>query len=147
MLEQKIRFVSEALARGTNRRVFLQRTGGAVVTGITALMLGPLLSKETSTAKAGTLIPSVPNCAPPGPYCNYEGNNPPQPDSCHGAHCYQHRSGGQIVACHVYYAFYQVGCWTASGTGGMWTCCDCQCTGGATCGCAQFTATPTSVAE
>ena len=149
MFEQRVRVVSEALARAVDRRAFLKQAGGVVVSGVTALALGSLVTSNTARAAvpAGPHVPNVPNCAPPGPYCNYEGGNPPQPDSCHGAHCYQHMSGGQVRACHVYYAFYQVGCWTASGSGGMWTCCDCQCDGGSTCGCAQFTATPTTVAE
>jgi len=142
MLEQKIKVASEALARGINRRSFLQKAGGAVVGGVTAMVMGPMLGKGATTAYAKSIVPSTPNCAPPGPYCNYEGNNPPQPDACHGAHCFQHMSGGQVRACHVYYAFYPAGCWTSSGSGGFWTCCDCQCDGGSTCGCAQFSGTP-----
>jgi hypothetical protein len=148
MLEQRIRIVSEALARAVNRRTFLRQTGSVVVSGVTALAMGHLLA--TNPARAAVkkpMVPSVPNCAPPGPYCNYEGGNPPQPDSCHGAHCYQHFSNGQVQTCQVYYAFYNIGCWTASGQGGFWTCCDCQCTGGSSCGCAQFTGTPATLSE
>jgi hypothetical protein len=145
MLEQRIRFVSEALARTIDRRVFLRRTGSAVVSGVTALALGSVLSTSTARAAAasGPLVPAQPNCAPPGPYCNTGGGIL---SGCHGAHCYQHLSG-QLQTCHVYYAYYPVGCWTSTGSGGFWTCCDCQCSAGATCGCAQFSATPAPVAE
>jgi hypothetical protein len=148
MLEQRIRIVSEALARAVNRRTFLRQTGSVVVSGVTALAMGHLLAtNHASAAVTKPKVPDVPNCAPPGPYCNYEGGSPPQPDSCHGAHCYQHFNAGQVQMCHVYYAFYNVGCWTASGSGGFWTCCDCQCANGSTCGCAQFTGTPATLSE
>jgi hypothetical protein len=149
MLEQRIRVISEALARTVDRRAFLKQAGGVVVSGVTALALGSLMPSHTAraAAQAGPHVPNVPQCAPPGPYCNYEGGSPPQPDSCHGAHCYQHLSGGQVQMCHVYYAFYQVGCWSTQSGGGYWTCCDCQCANGSTCGCAEFTTTPVTLAE
>jgi hypothetical protein len=147
MLEQKIRNFSESLARGIDRRAFLRRSGGAVAASISALVLGPLLANSPSRASAGTLLPNTPNCAPPGPYCNLEGGSPPQPDACRGAECFQHNPGSGVVACHVYYAFYQVGCWTSGGSGGYWTCCDCQCNGGSTCGCAQFHPTNAPIPE
>jgi hypothetical protein len=144
MLEQRIKVASEALARAMDRRTFLRRTGGTVVSGVTALALGSLLRSSTALAAANApIVPEVPNCAPPGPYCNTGAG---ALSGCHGAHCFQHLSG-TVQPCHVYYAFYQVGCWTSSGTGGFWTCCDCQCNGGSTCGCAQFTATPAPLAE
>ncbi len=74
MLEQRIRIVSEALARTVNRRTFLRQTGSAVVSGVTALAMGHLIATSpASAAVKKPKVPSVPNCAPPGPYCNYEG--------------------------------------------------------------------------
>jgi|SRR3954452_21550573 len=136
MIEQKIRTISEALARGIDRRDFLRRSGTAVAASMTALVLGPLLANSSSKASAGSLVPATPNCAPPGPYCNLDGVS--QPTACRGGNCYQHKSGGIVYACQVYYAFYAQGCWTSSGSGGYWTCCDCTCGGGGSCGCAQF---------
>jgi hypothetical protein len=73
-----------------------------------------------------------------------------QPNGCRGGHCYQHRSGGVIVTCSLYYTFYATGCWTSANTdgrGGYWTCCDCECfnssgTRVAACGCAQLSVDP-----
>jgi hypothetical protein len=48
---------------------------------------------------------------------------------------------GTVYQCRIYY-IYQAGCWTTAATGGYWTCCDCQCTNGSTCGCAQFSSSP-----
>src|SRR5438045_2650271 len=142
MLEQRIRFVSEALARAMDRRTLLRRAGGAMVSGVATLAVGSLISTSPARAatRGGPIVPAI-TCAPPGPYCNTGGGDL---SGCHGAHCYQHLSGGQIVACHVYYAFYPGGCWT-SGDG--WTCCDCQCSSGGSCGCAQFHSTPSAFAE
>jgi hypothetical protein len=144
MLEQRIRIISETLARTVSRRSFLGQVGGAVVSGIAALALGPTLNASRAWAAApkgkAPVVPAI-SCAPPGPYCNTGGGNL---SGCHGAHCYQHLSGGQVLSCHVYYAFYQVGCWTSSDG---WTCCDCQCTGGTTCGCAEYLTTPVTLAE
>lgn len=146
------RFASEELARKLDRRSFLKRAGSGAFVFVMTLASGRILTAGANSAQGkGSNVrptpvplpanaPVVPNCAPPGPYCNLTGIN--QPDGCHGAHCFQHLSGGQIVQCQLYYAFYAGGCWTSSGSGGFWTCCDCQCTGGATCGCAQFTGTP-----
>jgi hypothetical protein len=143
MLEQRIKVASEALARAMNRRTFLRQTGTAMASGMTAVALGSLLS--TSSARAAVrskdIVPDI-SCAPPGPYCNTGGGDL---SGCHGAHCYQHGTNPRQT-CHVYYAFYQAGCWTTASGGGYWTCCDCQCTT-ATCGCAQFTATPAPLAE
>jgi len=143
MFERKVRIASEALARGMSRRTFLRRTGSVVVTGVTALAVGSLLPKGAARVEAGNLIPSTPNCAPPGPYCNIGTGDL---SGCHGGHCFQHLSNGQVTTCHVFY-IYPVGCWTSAGSGGFWTCCDCQCDSGATCGCAQFSATPQTLAE
>ena len=142
MLEQRIRFVSEALARTVNRRTLLRRASSAVVSGVAALALGSVLSTSPARAAAtgGPVIPAI-TCSPPGPYCNTGGGNL---SGCHGAHCYQHLVSGQVYFCHVYYQFYPGGCWT-SGDG--WTCCDCQCSNGSTCGCAQQHLTPTALPE
>jgi hypothetical protein len=143
MLEQRIRFASEALARTINRRTLLQRAGSVVVSGVAALALGSVLSASPARAAApgGPVIPTI-SCSPPGPYCNTGGGNL---SGCHGGHCYQHLYNGQVVSCQVYYQYYPGGCWT-SGDG--WTCCDCSCGGGvAHCGCAQLHTTPAAFAE
>jgi hypothetical protein len=143
MLEQRIRIVSEALARAVNRRTFLRQTGSAVVSGVAALALGSILSSSTAKASAqkgkGPLVPAI-SCSPPGPYCNTGGGDL---SGCHGAHCYQHLSGGQVLTCQVFYVYYNVGCWTTSG----WTCCDCMCTGNVPCGCAELLGNPVTLAE
>jgi len=145
MLEQQVRIVSETLARAVNRRTFLRQVGSTVVSGVAALALGPTLTSSAAWAASSPkskkpLVPAI-SCSPPGPYCNTGGGNL---SGCHGAHCYQHLSGSTVVSCQVYYQYYQVGCWT-SGDG--WTCCDCQCTGGATCGCAEQNASPVTLSE
>jgi hypothetical protein len=145
MLEQRVRSVSEALARGMNRRTFLRRAGSAVTSGVAALALGSLISTRPARAARteGSLVPGVPSCSPPGPYCNTGGGIL---SGCHGGHCYEHLYNGQILTCQVYYQYYQVGCWT-SGDG--WTCCDCACGSPVVthCGCAQLHTTPAALAE
>jgi hypothetical protein len=142
MFEQKIRIWSEALARDINRRDFLRRAGTVIVAGVSSLALGPVLSNRAREASAGPIVPAI-SCSPPGPYCNTGGGDI---SGCHGGHCFQHISSGQLLACRVYYTYYSTGCWTnPSGSGNnYWTCCDCECfnTGGqrvATCGCAEYT--------
>jgi hypothetical protein len=136
MIDQKIRVLSEALARGMNRRSFVQRASGAVASGIAALMLGPALANRTDTASAGPLVPAAPQCAPPGPYCNTDGVN--LPTGCRGGGCFEHKSGGTVYQCVVVYNWYTTGCWTSAQGGGYWTCCDCNCGGGGFCGCASY---------
>lgn len=131
MFEQKVKVFSEALARAVDRRTFVKRVGSTVVAGIGSLVMGPMISRSAARAAAGVMAAPNITCAPPGPYCNNGGGNL---SGCRGGHCYQHNGN----ACVVYYAFYTTGCWTTAVTGGYWTCCDCQCTGGATCGCASF---------
>jgi hypothetical protein len=122
-----------------NRRSFLKRAGQATFAVVATVAAGHSLRQDASAAKTGPqVIPTI-TCAPPGPYCNTGGGNL---SGCHGAHCFQHTSGGQVRQCHVYYQYYPAGCWTTAVSGGYWTCCDCQCDGGATCGCAQFSTTP-----
>ncbi len=138
MLDQTIRVFSEGLARALDRRTFLKRTAGTIASGIAALVMGPMLAAN-SRAIAAPLIPTVANCAPPGPYCNLDGQN--EPNGCRGASCFQHVSSGQLLQCRVYYIYAITGCWTTSSGGGYWTCCDCTCTNGTTnasCGCAQY---------
>jgi hypothetical protein len=138
MIDQKIRVLSEALARAVDRRSFVKRAGGAVVAGIATIVLKPTLASAGASANASAgpalagEIPAI-SCAPPGPYCNTGGGDL---SGCRGGHCFAH--GTVANACHVYYAFYATGCWSTVSGGGYWTCCDCQCNNGNTCGCAQF---------
>ncbi|HEX9989919.1 MAG TPA: hypothetical protein VGE45_15765 [Chloroflexia bacterium] len=140
LFDQKVRVVSEGLARGVDRRGFLQKTGSAIFAGVAALAAGHAMGGSALAAQAGRSIPNRPRCAPPGPFCNIDGNN--EPNGCHGAQCFQHRSGSTTYQCKVYYQFYAAGCWTTVDGGGYWTCCDCTCGGGGTCGCAQYSMGP-----
>src|SRR5437868_3403088 len=105
MLEHTIRLRSEALARALDRRTFLRRSAATIVSALAALALRPLtVDRRPSTvgvASASPRIPTVANCAPPGPYCNLDGVN--EPNGCRGASCFQHVSGGQLLQCRVYY--------------------------------------------
>ena len=140
MFEQTTRILSENLARALDRRTFLKRAGQATFGVVATLAAGHSLAERAAAATVGPRVdPMAPQCAPPGPYCNTGGGIL---SGCHGAHCFQHLSGSQVLQCHVYYTFYQAGCWTTAVSGGYWTCCDCQCTGGPTCGCAQFSTGP-----
>jgi hypothetical protein len=138
--EQRIRVVSEALAREVNRRTFLKRAGGAVVAGVVALVMAPALGGRDNNAAAAPRLPNVANCVPPGPYCNLDGQN--EPNGCKGASCFQHFSAGQVVQCTPQYGYQTTGCWTTIDGNGYWTCCDCDCTNGSSCGCAQYTYGP-----
>ena len=139
MLEHKIRIISESLARGMDRRAFLRRAGGAIVSGAAALVLGPALTGRMPGAAADPIIPTVANCSPPGPYCNLDGQN--EPNACRGGACFQHVSSGQLLQCQIY-GYSGTGCWTTVSGNGYWTCCDCTCSNGiinnVTCGCAQY---------
>jgi hypothetical protein len=128
------------LARAVNRRTFLKRAGQATFGVVATLAAGHSLADRAAAMKGPNVDPLVPQCAPPGPYCNLDGQN--NPNGCHGAHCFQHRNNNVVLQCQVYYQFYAAGCWTTAASGGYWTCCDCQCNGGPTCGCAQFSAGP-----
>jgi|GEM_PF-956597 len=146
-LDRMIRFASEDLARTLDRRAFLKRAGTSAFLFMAAVATGRGLSNPAKVSAAGAagsnrLTPPQPpaiNCSPPGPYCN-NGNG--ALSGCNGAHCFDHLSGGQLVQCRLYYAFYPGGCWTSGSGNSAWTCCDCQCTGGVTCGCAQLSGTP-----
>ena len=140
MIEHRVRIITEGLARAIDRRSFLKKAGGTAFAGVAALAAGQLFASGASAKESSERPNLVPNCAPPGPYCNINGLN--EPNGCHGGSCFQHLVSGTIYQCRVYYTFYQAGCWTTASTGGYWTCCDCQCTNGSTCGCAQFSATP-----
>jgi hypothetical protein len=142
MVEQKVRLLSEGLARAIERRTFIKRTGTVVFTSLAALAAGHGL---VGTAKAGAedgkgTPPWPPQCAPPGPYCNNGGG---QLSGCHGSRCFQHLYNNEMLYCRYWY-IYQAGCWTTPSGGGYWVCCDCECSytiGGprvATCGCAQY---------
>ncbi len=145
MLDQKVREVSETLARAVGRRTFLQRAGGTIFAGVATLAAGHALSGTASASRAPggapQPIPTTPSCSPPGPYCNTGGGIL---SGCQGAHCFQHLYNGQVYQCRVYYQYYQAGCWTTAAGSGYWTCCDCACGTPqvATCGCAQFSGTP-----
>ncbi len=148
-LDRMIRFVSEDLARTLDRRSFVKRASTGAFMFMASVATGRLLSNPARASAAGVnrstppqppQPPMTPNCAPPGPYCNNGGGDL---SGCNGAHCFDHLNNGQLLQCRVYYAFYAGGCWTASGSGGHWTCCDCECGGGvAHCGCAQFSGSP-----
>ena len=150
MLEQRVRTLSETLARTLNRRSFLQRTASTLASGVTAVALGSLISN--STAQADSILngksPLAPNCTPPGPYCNLDGNFR-DPNGCHGSQCFQHLYAGKVRFCHVFYQFWAAGCWTYTPpTGdGHWTCCDCRCDNNTMCGCAQYSTIPYILAE
>jgi hypothetical protein len=134
-----MRILTESLARAMDRREFLRRTGSALFASVAALAAGHMVS---GPAWAASRVPQVPQCAPPGPYCNLDGNRN-DPNGCHGASCFQHLYNGQVLQCRVFY-IYQAGCWTTPVTGGYWTCCDCECGTPrvTTCGCAQFSTSP-----
>jgi hypothetical protein len=140
MFEQKIRIVSETLARTVDRRDFLKKAGGAVVAGVAALAMGPSLGWKEKDTFAAPRIPTVANCVPPGPYCNLDGQN--EPNGCKGASCFQHFAGGHVRQCHPQLGYTVTGCWTTADGPGYWSCCDCDCDGGSSCGCAQFTLAP-----
>ena len=140
MIEQHLRVASEALAREVNRRDFLRKAGGAVVTGLVALAMGPSFSGRDRKVLAAARVPNEANCVPPGPYCNLDGTN--EPNGCRGASCFQHFANGAVQTCTPQYGYQITGCWTTISGDGYWTCCDCDCTGGVSCGCAQYTAAP-----
>ena len=142
MLERTTRIVSENLARSFDRRAFLKRTGETAFLGMAALAAGHAMPGRASAASPGGQPPRVPSCAPPGPYCNLNGNTQ-DPNGCHGGSCFQHLYNGQVYQCRVFY-IYPAGCWTTAASGGYWTCCDCECGTPrvTTCGCAQFSANP-----
>lgn len=151
MLDQKVKVLSESLAREVGRRKFLKQAGTTIFGGIAVLAAGQLSLGKASAAER---LPAHtrPQCAPPGPYCNMNGISDPnlsEPNGCRGGSCYQHRTvpNGQIYQCYVYYQWYQAGCWTTPVSGGYWVCCDCDCRNNAgqrmaTCGCAQFSTNP-----
>jgi hypothetical protein len=138
VLEKTTRIVVENLARSMNRRAFLKRFGETAFAGVAALATGHALTSPTS-ARGQPATP--PLCAPPGPYCNLNGVN--EPNGCHGASCFQHRDGAQVLQCRFAYDWYAPGCWTTPSGGGYWVCCDCMCGSGSVyCGCAQWSGTP-----
>ena len=149
-VDKLTRFASEDLARALTRRAFLRRAGSTAFILMAGLAAGRWPSPRPAHAAGGPLppqpgLPNTPVCTPPGPYCNYEGASPGQPDACRGAHCFQHVSAGALQQCHLFYSYFPTGCWTNAGSGGYWTCCDCRCDNGATCGCAQFSLSPSPV--
>ena len=140
MLEQKVRILSEGLARTVDRRKFLKQTGSGLFGGMIALASGHVLVGRASAKASAPLKAAIPNCVAPGPFCNLDGNGK-DPNGCHGAHCFQHLHNGKVRQCRIWHCCYQTGCWTTPTGNGYWTCCDCECPGDPyiTCGCAQFT--------
>ena len=142
-LDHTTRILSEGLARAIDRRTFLKRASQATFGTLLGLAVGHGLSGRAAAKGGGPTPPTVvPQCAPPGPYCNLNGVN--EPNGCHGGHCFQHRYGGQVLQCRIIYNWYQAGCWTTPVQGGYWTCCDCGCGNPQVtmCGCAQFSVGP-----
>jgi hypothetical protein len=140
-VDHKLRVVSEGLARSMDRRSFLHTAGSAIFAGVAALAAGHALGGKALAGQSARSIPRRPRCSPPSPFfCNVDGNN--EPNGCHGAQCFQHRSGSTVYQCKVYYQFYAAGCWTTVDGGGYWTCCDCTCGAGGVCGCAQYSNGP-----
>jgi hypothetical protein len=148
-LNHTTRLISENLARAIDRRTFLKRASQTTFAGLLALAGGHGLAGKAAATGGGptpSQPPLRPQCAPPGPFCNLDGNTN-EPNGCHGGHCFQHLHNGEVLQCRIYYTFYQTGCWTTPVAGGYWTCCDCEClnSGGQrvrTCGCAQFSTNP-----
>jgi hypothetical protein len=143
MLEQKVKIVSESLARSMDRRKFLKGTGTAIFAGLASLAAGHSLAGPASARSGGTSDdipkgPWPPQCNPPGPYCN---NGTGQMTGCQGSHCHSHLYNGQLLPCRIMYGWYITGCWTTPSNGGYWVCCDCGCGpngGSPLCGCAQW---------
>src|SRR5260221_694753 len=108
MFNRTTRIISESLARNLDRRAFIKRTGETIFVGLAAMASGHMVPALAS-ARIGRQPPqpTMPSCAPPGPYCNLNGVN--EPNGCHGGSCFQHLSGGTVLQCRVYYAFYQAG--------------------------------------
>lgn len=151
MLEDRVKLASESFARTMDRRGFLQRTGATAFAGLLALASGHVFRSDASASKTKFgHAPLVPQCSPPGPYCNLNGVN--EPNGCLNAHpggpysarCYRFRYGTEVLHCRVYYDYYISGCWTRSSGTGYWTCCDCECGTPvqATCGCAGWSLDP-----
>jgi hypothetical protein len=143
MFERATRTASETLARALDRRTFLKRTGGTLFGGLAALAAGhSLATVAAASGLSASRAGAIPECVPPGPYCNLDGNEN-EPNGCHGGSCYQHRYQGNVIQCRVFY-YYQAGCWTTKVQGGYWTCCDCECGDPVvtSCGCAQFSTNP-----
>ena len=153
MLEDRVKVASENFARNMDRRSFLQKAGTTAFAGMVALATGHFF-RGTAVAEHGkgapSRLPLVPQCSPPGPYCNLNGVSEPngclnsRPGGPYSARCFQHREGTEVLQCRVYYAYYSSGCWTRATGTGYWTCCDCECGNPvqATCGCAGWSLTP-----
>jgi hypothetical protein len=154
-LDKLTRFASEGLARQLDRRSFLKRAGGGAFLFVAALASGQVGRARASAPREGGPVeprPAAvpwngpvgipPRCSPPGPYCNISGVS--QPDGCQGGNCFEHKVSGTVYSCTLYYTYYAAGCWTTADPtyGGYWTCCDCRCDNGSTCGCAQWSQEP-----
>jgi len=154
VLDKMTRLASEELARTVDRRTFFKRVGGGMFLFLAGWasqgLTGRPASARALTGPGRRPAPLAqpaggPCCAPPGPYCNLDGQN--NPNGCQGGNCFKHLYEGQIINCSLEYDFYAAGCWTSSCQGGYYTCCDCECYNpqGAritSCGCAQFSLNP-----
>src|SRR5204863_106088 len=107
MIEKTTRIISENLARTLDRRAFVKRAGEVVFAGLAGMASGHMVPAFAGSWAGGQPQPPqpiVPSCSPPGPYCNLNGVN--EPNGCHGGSCFQHLSGGSVVQCRVFYAYY-----------------------------------------
>ncbi len=144
MFDQKVRVLSEGLARTLDRRKFLKQTGTTMFAGIAALAAGHAMGGNASATGIRSKEQITISCSPPGPYCNTGAGDL---SGCHGGRCFQHTYQGIVRQCRVYYQYYQAGCWTTPSGSGYWTCCDCECMNDTgqrvgTCGCAQYSTAP-----
>src|SRR3954468_15155503 len=99
MLEKTTQIMTENLARAIGRRSFLKSTTEVVFGGLAALASGHLLQAQQAFARGNPVPrPIVPQCAPPGPYCNLNGQN--EPNGCHGGSCYEHLYNGTVLQCY-----------------------------------------------
>lgn len=150
MLEDKVKVASESFARTMDRRNFLKRAGATAFAGLVALASGHGLRETALAGERKTRIPNIPQCNPPGPYCNLNGVNEPngclnsRPGGPFSGRCFQHLHEGTVLSCRVFYKYYTSGCWTRATGDGYWTCCDCECGDPVltACGCAAWSLDP-----
>jgi len=143
--DHSTRILTENLARAIDRRTFLKRASQTLFGGLLAVAVGQVPARAAGSRESpAPARPLAPVCAPVGPYCNIGSGDL---SGCHGAHCFQHLYSGQVLQCRVFYQYFQTGCWTNPGTGGYWTCCDCECRNSSgqrlgVCGWAQVSGNP-----
>lgn len=160
MFDQKIRILTEGMARAMGRRKFLTQASAAVFASVAALASGRALGGTVSAQQKDAngqpqpARPLVGPCqAPQNTFCSV--NVPQSSDGCQGAYCFQHKHVNEILECRLSYNWgYSVGCWTVMDqTGGAyWTCCDCDCGNSSdphvwSCGCARYSELPMPVSN